>query len=108
MDEQTTHPTERRTRPLVTADRQKERQIAGEKLRILRGRRRISLTKLAAALSINRSTLKAFEDGTSEPLVLDAYKLASFFGLPMDVLFVPAMSLPPVAELAPLADREDT
>lgn len=90
-------PSPRRARPLVTNERKTEREIAGEKVRILRNRQRLSLTKLAATLRINRSTLKAIEDGSSEPLVFDAYAIAKFFGLPMDMLFLSCQGLPPLA-----------
>lgn len=86
----------RRARALVSADREKERRIAGDKIRILRCRQRLSLTRLARALGLNRSTLKAIEEGATEPLVFDAYALANFFGLPLDVLFLASLSLPPL------------
>ena len=100
--EETDESTGRRGGRVVSAERQAARAIIGEKLRTMRARAHLSAVALAAAIGTNRATVKSYEDGESEPLVLDALAIAGVLGVSMDVLFRADVPLPPRAS-APLA-----
>ena len=83
--------------PRSLEDRRRERAIFGDKLRTLRMRRNLTVSKLSAELGLSRDTIASYEGGRTEPQVFDAYAMAIFFGVPMDVLFLCGEHLPPLA-----------
>jgi DNA-binding XRE family transcriptional regulator len=65
-----------------------EREVRrfGEKLRMLRTKRNISLRDLAAAIRSSRSAISDIETGKVQPGIDFAYKVSIYFGVPTDDL----------------------
>ena len=57
------------------------------RLRELRKSRRLSQAELAEALEVSRQTINAVEADKYDPSLPMAYRLAAFFGVPVEELF---------------------
>ncbi len=58
------------------------------KLEELRKQRGIRQEELAAALEVSRQTIGSLENGRYNPSILLAFKIARYFGLPVEEIFI--------------------
>jgi len=58
------------------------------RLEELRKQRGIRQEELAAALEVSRQTIGSLENGRYNPSILLAYKIARYFGLPVEEVFI--------------------
>ena len=56
-------------------------------LRVCRARREISQGELAAAVGVSRQTIISIEKGRYDPSLELAFRLAGYFGLPIEEIF---------------------
>ena len=54
----------------------------------IRGERGIRQEELAKALGVSRQTISSLENGRYNPSILLAYKVAVFFGLTIEEVFI--------------------
>ncbi len=54
----------------------------------IRGERGIRQEELAKALGVSRQTISSLENGRYNPSILLAYKLAKFFGMSIEEIFI--------------------
>ena len=54
----------------------------------IRGKRGIRQEELAKALGVSRQTISSLENGRYNPSILLAYKLAKFFGMSIEEIFI--------------------
>ncbi len=47
---------------------------------------------VAKALNVSKNTVVAWEKGTTEPKISQARELSSFYGIPLDNIFLPCKS----------------
>lgn len=58
------------------------------RLEALRKQRNIKQEELAAALEVSRQTISSLENGRYNPSVLLAFKIARYFGLHIEDIFI--------------------
>jgi putative transcriptional regulator len=58
------------------------------RLEELRKQRGIRQEELAAALSVSRQTIGSLENGRYNPSIILALKIARYFGLPVEQIFI--------------------
>lgn len=58
------------------------------RLEELRKQRGIRQEELAAALKVSRQTIGSLENGRYNPSIILALKIARFFGLPVEQIFI--------------------
>ncbi len=58
------------------------------RLEELRKQRGIRQEELAAALEVSRQTIGSLENGRYNPSILLAFKIARYFGLPVEQVFI--------------------
>ena len=58
------------------------------RLEALRKQRGVRQEELAAALEVSRQTIGSLENGRYNPSILLAFRLARFFGLPIEEIFI--------------------
>jgi putative transcriptional regulator len=58
------------------------------KIRVLRAMREITQEELAAALGVTRQTIIAIEKGKYDPSLPLAFRIARFFNLPVEKIFL--------------------
>ena len=58
------------------------------RLEELRKQRGIRQEELAAALEVSRQTIGSLENGRYNPSILLAFKIARYFGLPVEQIFI--------------------
>ncbi|MGI6541716.1 MAG: helix-turn-helix transcriptional regulator [Limnochordia bacterium] len=58
------------------------------RLEELRKQRNIKQEELAAALEVSRQTISALENGRYNPSITLAFKVAGFFGLSIEDIFI--------------------
>ena len=58
------------------------------RLEELRKERGIKQEELAAALEVSRQTIGSLENGRYNPSILLAFKLARYFGMPIEEIFI--------------------
>ena len=58
------------------------------RLEALRKQRGINQEELAAALEVSRQTIGSLENGRYNPSILLAFKIARFFELPIEEIFI--------------------
>ena len=58
------------------------------RLEELRKQRGIRQEELAAALKVSRQTIGSLENGRYNPSIMLALKIARFFGLPVEQIFI--------------------
>jgi putative transcriptional regulator len=58
-------------------------------IRDLRGERGWSQAELAQQLDVSRQTVNAIETGKYDPSLPLAFKIASLFGMPIEMIFTP-------------------
>lgn len=54
----------------------------------IRGERGIRQEELAKALGVSRQTISSLENGRYNPSILLAYKLAKYFGMRIEEIFI--------------------
>ncbi len=54
----------------------------------IRGERGIRQEELAKALGVSRQTISSLENGRYNPSILLAFKLAKFFGMSIEEIFI--------------------
>ncbi len=54
----------------------------------IRGERGIRQEELAKALGVSRQTISSLENGRYNPSILLAYKLAKYFGMSIEEIFI--------------------
>lgn len=74
------------------------------RLLVLRAERGLSRQELAQALSVNYQTIGYLERGDYSPSLELAFRLAEFFGLPIEAVFSRQPFRPLSAELYPKGD----
>lgn len=57
-----------------------------ENFRYLRKKKGLSQKALAAELGITRSRISSYEEGRSEPKLVDILHIGNYFGVPMEIL----------------------
>jgi len=60
--------------------------ILGERLKLLRKEKGLSLDELGAALNMPKSSLSRYETGTSDPSIETVRKIARYFNVSIDWL----------------------
>ena len=58
------------------------------RLEELRRQRGINQEELAAALMVSRQTIGSLENGRYNPSILLAFKIARYFGMPIEEIFI--------------------
>jgi transcriptional regulator with XRE-family HTH domain len=58
----------------------------GQKVRLLRERRKITTRALASEIKVSKGSITEVEQGNVQPSIDFAYKIATFFGVSADVL----------------------
>ncbi len=58
------------------------------RLEELRKQRGIRQEELAVALEVSRQTIGSLENGRYNPSILLAFKIARYFGLPVEAIFI--------------------
>jgi putative transcriptional regulator len=58
------------------------------RLEELRKQRGVRQEELAAALEVSRQTIGSLENGRYNPSILLAFKIARYFGLPVEEIFI--------------------
>ena len=58
------------------------------RIRILRAERNLSQAEVGGAIGVSRQAVNAIENGKHDPSLPLAFKLARFFGLPMEAIFL--------------------
>ena len=58
------------------------------RLEALRKQRGLNQEELADALEVSRQTVSSLEKGRYNPSILLAFKIARFFGLPIEEIFI--------------------
>ena len=58
------------------------------RIEAIRGERGIRQEELAKALGVSRQTISSLENGRYNPSILLAYKLAKFFGMSIEEIFI--------------------
>ena len=58
------------------------------RIEAIRGERGIRQEELAKALGVSRQTISSLENGRYNPSILLAYKLARFFGMSIEEIFI--------------------
>ncbi|WP_018084833.1 helix-turn-helix domain-containing protein [Desulfurispora thermophila] len=76
----------------------------GQKIKLLRQRKKITQEKLARILNINRTTLANWENGRAEPDTEQLRKIAIYFNVTLDEL----LDMPETAALYPTAVTDQT
>lgn len=66
----------------------KERDSMNNRLEELRKQRGIRQEELAAALEVSRQTIGSLENGRYNPSILLAFKIARYFGLSIEEIFI--------------------
>jgi len=71
-----------------------EQASLAENLRVLRARRNVNISDAATAIGITRETLRDLELGTRNPYFPTLEKIAEYYSVPIQSLFVPASEEP--------------
>ena len=58
------------------------------RIEVIRGERGIRQEELAKALGVSRQTISSLENGRYNPSILLAYKLAKYFGMSIEEIFI--------------------
>lgn len=66
----------------------KERDVLKNKIQELRKSRKVTQQELAAALSVTRQTIISLENGRYNASLILAHKIAQFFGITIEELFI--------------------
>lgn len=66
----------------------KERDTLKNRLEELRKSRGIRQEELAAALEVSRQTIGSLENGRYNPSILLAFKIARYFGMQIEEIFI--------------------
>ncbi|GAB5555994.1 MAG: hypothetical protein SchgKO_02070 [Schleiferiaceae bacterium] len=75
-------------------------KVIGTNIKTLRKRKRLSQEQLAGELSLTRSTLSAYENGTAEPNIQSLLRMGDYFSISIDRLLRQDLSTLPEQQLS--------